>query len=425
MENKEFDEPFIEKPKHRGLKLFIAIILIAAISFGGYYYYTNYYNNSNKKVKTIFTQIENKLDSRLNNPFFTNNALNLNGLIKIGIDGTLDEQNNNSLKKLFDVINNLQIQVNGKIDSNNKISNIDISSKYKDNNLLSGKIYTENNNVYISSKDLIDKTILLGNLNEYMDNTQTNVDANDIKTIIECLSKAIGDVFETKEITKVDDNIKVDSNSYNVNKYTITLKDTEINDAIVKVINVLMNDEAFAKAIKKIDGEADIKNLPPEILDEIKKQKFEGTYRLNFYTKKNSLNEELIRVQQVIDINQNKNEFNIDFVNSDTAIFAFNQDEVNLSIKLVLNESICNIDINTNLDKLKVNLSMNFNYEKTSGVAKENVSNSIKINELTEADEEYVTKKLQENTNLTNFINDLQEPLTTIMGGLMGGNDEF
>ena len=258
-----------------------------------------------------------------------------------------------------------------------------------------------------------------------MDDTQTNVDANDIKTIIECLSKAIGDVFETKEITKVDDNIKVDSNSYNVNKYTITLKDTEINDAIVKVINVLMNDEDFAKAIKKIDGEADIKNLPPEILDEIKKQKFEGTYQLNFYTKKNSLNEELIRVQQVIDINQNKNEFNIDFVNSDTAIFAFNQDEVNLSIKLVLNESICNIDINTNLDKLKVNLSMNFNYEKTSGVAKENVSNSIKINELTEDDKEYVTKKLQENTNLTNFINDLQEPLTTIMGGLMGGNDEF
>ena len=63
------EEIFIEKDKHKFIKIFIPLLLILGIiGGGGYYYYTNYWNNPNYIISTIL-----KAEKKALNKDFENN----------------------------------------------------------------------------------------------------------------------------------------------------------------------------------------------------------------------------------------------------------------------------------------------------------------------------------------------------------------
>ena len=414
MEKGNFDEPFIEKSKHRGLKLFITIILISALSFGGYYYYTNYYDNPTKKVDNIITEIEKKLSSNFDNPIFNSDkAYKINGLIKLGINSS--DKSNEEFNNVFDLISNMQIGINGEIDGKNKINNINISSKYKDNKLIDGKIYTENNNIYIKSDDIYNKYIFVDNIDEEVKELESNINLSDIKELTKSIINAVSNNLDNDKIETSTENITINGNNTNANKYTIILKDKEINNFIANILTSLKQDQTFINILNKLDK--NISNSLDEIINEIKESdEQKATYEISFYTVKDMLNEKLISIRQNISVENEKIGFNIDLIDNDTYLINIKSNDINLSVRLVLNDKIFNMDLDSEFEGIKINYTMNFNYEEISTIIKEDVSNSIKMEELTEEDSKLIAENIEKNENLQNFAKILEEEFTNING---------
>ncbi len=410
MEKQNIDEEFIEKGKHRGLKLFIAIILISALSFGGYYYYTNYYNNPTKKIDNILVEIEDKLTKRIDNPTIkSDKAYKMSGLIKVGINST--DKENEQLNSIFNILNNIQIGINGEIDGKNKINNINISSKYKDSKLIDGKIYTENNKLYIKLDEIYNKFIYVENLEEVVNELENNIQLSEINDLVKSLISSVSKNLDSNKIENNNENITVNGNNINANKYSITLKDKEINDFIANILTSLKQDQKFINILNKLDK--NIASSLDEIINNIKESDIDkATYKISFYTAKDMLSEKLISIRQNLNVDNENIDINVDLVDDDTYLINLNSSEINLSSKLVLNDKICNIELNTDVDGIKINLTMNFNYEEISTITKEDVSNSVKIEDLTEEDKKLINKNIEKNENLQNVAKQMSEELS-------------
>ena len=394
MEKREIDEPFIEKGKHRGLKLIIVILLIAGLSFGGYYYYTNYYDNPSKKVNSIITGIEEKLSSKYNNSLLINNkAIKMNGLIKLNVNL------GNDLKDISEIINNLSIQINGEMDNKNKINNVNFTSKYKDGELIDMKIYTENNNIYLSAKELYDKYVFLGNTDELVNNSNNTIESNDIKTMFKSMLRAINKSLNTDKVEKTEETLKINNIEKNTNKYSLSLKDNEINNYIVSIFSLLRDDQDFINVTKKIDN--NILNNLNDLIDEAKQESIKGQYTLNFYTTKKGLSEELVSIRQTFDFNGYKVNLNIDLTEEDSYLITLTSDDMELNCNITTNKNVLNVDFSSNYDDIKINMSMNFNYDEISTITKEDVSNNIAIDKLTESDFQTIANNIEKNKTLT------------------------
>lgn len=415
METKDYkDEPFIEKSKYKGLKIFLLLLLIAGIAYGGYYYYVNYYNNPTTKVNNIITTINEKLSSKFDNQILnTDKTYEINGLIKLGI--VSEDKSNTDLNDLFDMITNLQIGINGQIDNKNNINNINISSKYKDDKLIDAKIYTENNKMYVKSEQLYNKFIYLDEIEDLTNKFKDEVQISDINELMKSLVNAVTKNLDSTKLETGKENITVDNKNIDANKYKITLKGKEINDFIANILTSLKNDQKFTNIIKKIDKDA--LNTIDDMIKDVKEQEENQntTYEISFYTKNDALNEDLISIRQTINVENKTLYLNIDLHDENTYLINMKMDDVDLSIKLVANNKIFNFDLNTEVEGIKLNLSMNFNYEEISAITKEDISNSVKMDELTEEDSMTINQNIEKNATLQKVAKEILEKISKIM----------
>ena len=135
------------------------------------------------------------------------------------------------------------------------------------------------------------------------------------------------------------------------------------------------------------------------------------TYEISFYTKNDALNEDLISIRQTINVENKTLYLNIDLHDENTYLINMKMDDVDLSIKLVANNKIFNFDLNTEVEGIKINLSMNFNYEEISAITKEDISNSVKMDELTEEDSMTINQNIEKNATLQKVAKEILEKI--------------
>ena len=404
METEEIDEPFIEKSKHPILKTLLIIIIIAALAYGGYYYYTNYFNNPTEKVNTVITSLEDKLTDRLQSSILTNDKpLKINGLVKFNMKSNKNTKNYNAFNKMF---NNLVIQINGQIDTKNMINNLDLASKINNEKLIDGKIYTENNKVYAKSDELLDKYILIGNLNKSNEKLYA-LEITDLTKLYNILVTTFVKNIDTKNATKNDEVIIVNGTKIEANRYNVVINGQNIIPTLKNILNDLKNNNEFVRIINKIDK--DWLNDFEKTTNDSNNNNVNGIYQIDFYTKKDLMNEELIRISQTVAIEKEKIQADIDFIDDDTSLITLKQDDVNVSIKLSINNSIFNISIDGELRDMKISIEANFNYEEISSIQKEDVSNSVIVDELTEIEKEKIDDNLKKNNLLTDFLHNVRD----------------
>ena len=410
MERTEVDEPFIERKKHRGLKLFLVILLIAALSFGGYYYYTNYYNNPSKKVNEIITDVQEKLLGKYNKSIL-DKAMKINGLFSFNIDA------GKNANEITDLINKLSIQINGEIDTKNMISNLDFNTKYDTGKLIDFKFYLENGDAYLFSKDLYDKYLYLGNTNELTSEIKkSNFEFSDIETIIKSITNAFGKALKTDNVIKSQETITIDNVNKDVNKYSISLKDNELKNFINDMITNLKNDSDFINAMKKMDNDFDINDF--KSLEDIPS----GSYEIDFFTTKDLLNEELISVRQSFDIDNEKATINIDVLGNDSYKITSIVDGETIETKLTVNEKIFNVEASAKVDDMKITFKINFNFDEISSITKENTTNKISINDMTEEELQKISENLSKNENLIKFVEKIESLGNTLNKAVYGQN---
>ena len=407
MENTD-NELFIEKDKYHFIKILLPILLIGGIIFGGYYYYHNYLNNSNNIIKNKIKKINESLIDELNKESDFN-SFKVNGLVKFDID--LGKEN----KKIAELVNNLSIQLDSEINVKKEIASIDFNAKYLDKKPISIKTYTENNKYYFYLDNIYDKYIEisnmdeLNNIKELENKTNIKINNNDIKIMINSFSEALTKALNNTKIERKEETITINNQSIKANNYYLNLKNQEINDFFLNILNTLKDDKDYRNVIKKVDED----NID-ELINKLKTNIITDNYNFNIYLTNSLFKPELLRFQfKVSDLT-----IQIDFIdkNQISLLMSIN-DKKDSSIELDIthNDASYNIDYHIkysvpsdNQETFKIDGTINI--EKTNNIQNRDISNSIKIEDLSIEDRKKIQNALNTNETL-NAILKQAEPI--------------
>ena len=122
--NKDEEELFIPKTKHKGLKIFIGILLIGGLITGGYFLYQYKFNNPKTIVDNLLADAKENVKKNLVNDV-ENDLYKIDGHIKI------DANINNNTDETINILKDVEVQFNGEVDPTNSIGNLNINTKYK------------------------------------------------------------------------------------------------------------------------------------------------------------------------------------------------------------------------------------------------------------------------------------------------------
>ena len=395
------EELFIPKPKHKGLKIMLAILLIAGLIVGGYFLYKHKFNDPNSIVNNVFEEARNSVKESLK-------KVDNKGIYKIDGHVKIDSNiNTDEIGEILTILKDLELQFSGETDSKKIITNFNISSKYKNDALFGIKGRLEDNTIYVLLDGLYDKYLKLESHNT-MTPTDAIVDSDDIETIIDALLTAGKKEFTKLDIKKNDTKTTVNGKEIDVIDNYIELKDKEVNDLIKNIINNLKNNQKFLDVIKKL-LKTDAKEMLDGIEKNINKDEFKGTYKISFYTDKGLLNKKLISIKQSITQNNITTSIIIDKISDDEMMISIQVPTTQYSIKYKLNKSIANVVLSMNSMGAYINIEFSANYEPINEVSKLDVSNSKNIEDLTQEEEQEIEKKFMENKTLLKLIEEINK----------------
>ena len=406
MENKKNEEElFIPKTKHKGIKIFLAIILIAALIVGGYFLYKEKFCNPNRIINNLITGMENDANNSLDNFNNDKSKYKVNGIVKM--DASLSDE----LKDLTNIIKNIDLQFDGEFDIMNNISNITLNTKYKNEQLTNIKMYYDDN-LYLLLDGIYDKYLKISadqiNNNQNLEMPQIDISTKDIKTIVNSFMKASKNALNKLEFKRESTVIKIDDKQQSVYNNYIELKNTEIKTLVKDIINYLLNDEEYNTTIKKLTNK-DIKNELNDLIKNIDNIEIPGTYKLNFYTDKSLLNQKLVSIRLEIANDGITSTYNYDKINDDELMFLINDGGTIISSRIKKTDSIFNFNMNITALGMKAKIDINTNFEKIKEVTKIDVSKSQDITKLTQEEAKQIEGKLQNNKGMISLIQDISK----------------
>lgn len=396
------EELFIEKDKHKFIKIFISLILILGIlGGGGYYYYTNYYNNPNYTVSTLLKKSKKELKKELNeeNEY---NKLKINALINLNMSSSKKEE-----QTILEILNNLSLQVNAEVDTKLDIYNIELSSKYKDDDFINASTYIENNDLYLKLVNLFDKYIKIGKSEEIKNISNKNINADDAKKIATGILNALEKATSNLNFEREKEKITVDDKEYDVFNNYVILRNNEINQLLINLLENLQNDDEFIHSYKKI---SDI-NLQ-ELINYYKENSIQAEYKISLYTTTNPFDTKLVSIQLDQKTSDKKETTTINIISEDELLIKEIDNESTIEIRIKRNGNNIIIDIKSKIDYFESKINMNLSIDKISNISKPDLSNAIDISELTEDDKASIEEKLVENTALTTITDLIQSNLS-------------
>ena len=340
--------------KNKGLVAVLAIIIIAILAGVAYYFLKP---TSPKDVFVGgFDSALNKSSEKLqSNVDKINTTITLSGNI---------ESSDEEAKQIAQYINDGKLTYNVQLDRNAKKILVGANIDYKNENLLSGKIYYSNDdNIYFYVQDLFDKYFKVSlkdagdsttSLKELFTGNFLSTEKVDVKKaagiIKEELSKNLKDEYFTKE--------NVDGMTKNTMKLTIA----ELKQISKNIATSLKDNTEFLKCFEKPD---EVKKALEDAIKETNEADSKNdskSLEISLYTK--GMNNEVAKLEVKIPASEN-NIITVTVVETAKNKFEIKVDAGETG-KITLNMEVKN-DTNTDLDKI-------------------DVSNSVDINNMSQAD---------------------------------------
>ena len=395
------EELFIPKTKYKFLKIMIAIILIAGIIAGGYFLYQEKFNNPKNIIANALEKELSKQNDLLINE---DGKYKINGIVKV-------KTNINDDENITNILNDIDLQFTGEIDSIESIANIEINTKYKNKKLIDLKTYLEDNNYYILLDGIYDKYLKIENKDNTDDIKEMiksiKLNSKEIDTLTKALKKAFKEEITKLDLKKENDSISIDGKTINViNNYAI-LNNNEVNTLASDILNNLANDNEVCNIVKKWT-EQDGKVVLVALASEISKTPFIGTYRINFYTDRSLFNKNLISIRQQITQNGMTITINTDKID-DGIIVSFGSMGTSISVKITKNSSNYNLNLTLTMMDQYANIDVSVNYEKINEINKPDISKSKKIEDLTENEKKQIEDAFKNNEALKGLFAKVQD----------------
>ena len=358
MEENKNETPM--KKKNKGLVVILAILVIAILAGVGYYFLKP---TSPKDVFIggINSAFENSEKSLTEDVKKINTTVTLSGNI---------DSSNEEINQVAKYINEGKLSYNVQLDKETKKVLLSADVDYQNENLLSGKFYyaAGDENVYLYVQDLFDKYFKL-NLKEAtkdeeelssIENMFNGEDSNPLgktesKKTVSILKDTITNNLKDEYFSKE----KVDGMTKNTMKFTIA----EFKNLTKNIVTSLQNNQEFINCFeKKEELKESIEDLL-EAIDEMNNEADNYNLEVSIYTK--GIKNEVEKFEFKL-IASETEQMNITIVETEKGKFVIDADIPEVG-KVKLNMEIKN-DTNANMENV-------------------DVSNSVDINNMTQADQ--------------------------------------
>ena len=406
MKEEKKEELFIPKTKHKGLKIFIGIILILGLAVGGYFLYQYKFNNPKKIINNALSDAKENIKKSLVNDI-KDEKYKVNGYLKV------EANLGNEASEITNLLKDLELFFSGEVDPNNSIGNITINTKYKNDQLIDMKAYFENNVAYILLDNIYDKYIKIDASEEQENNMAANMPNIDIKpkemellfnSLIDSLEKEI----DKQDIKNDDATITIDGKDTNVINNYIELQDKDVNNFFKGLISNLKDDKNFTETLKKLTDK-DISEILNEAINGMTGDSFQGIYKINFYTDKNLFNKKIVSIRQTIAQQGITMSINFDKISDEEIELSISMMGMVYSLRLKKTDSVINVTLNENMMGMYFKIELNMNYEKINEITKPDISNSINVKDLTPEEQKKIEENLSKNKALEKFYHEINK----------------
>lgn len=347
------------KKSNKGLVAVLAIIVIAILVGVGYYFLrpTSPKDVFVGGINSAFESSEKQLAEEVKK---INTTVTLSGNI---------ESSDEEINQVAKYINEGKMSYNVQLDKETKKILLSANIDYKDENLLSGKLYYENGdeNVYLYVQDLFDKYFKF-NLKEAVKNEDDlssiqNMFNGDVSTTVGKIdSKKVATILKDTIVSNLKDEYFTKEKVDGLTKNTMKLTITELKQMIKNITTSLKDNQEFLNCFEKKE---EIKEGLEDLLKEIDET---------------DADEEISNIEVSIYTKGMKNEvekFEIKLTNSKSEQMIINITETEEG-KFVIDADIPEVG--------KVKLNLEVKNDTNTDIENVNVSDSVEINNMSQGD---------------------------------------
>lgn len=376
---------------NKGLVIALAIVVIAVIAFLGFKFLKPV-TPKDVFISQISATLKESKEMNSSNTDKFNTTVALSGNI---------ETENKEVKQIADYINQGKITANIQGDLNAKKALVGVKVDYQNESLIDGKVYYANgeDNIYVFVKDLFDKYFkfdIKGSLASSGEVTNMLNNSNFGKIID---SKKASDILEKTILENLKDEYFVKEEAEGMNKNVMKLTVGELRNLCANIITSLKNNEEFLKCYEKSD---EVKKTLENSINAINKAEKDAdncSIEIALYTKGNSKDAKKMVIKFVASekdegtftinkIDENNYEFNVN-VTTEKSSMKVNAEALNGTIKrekIDNNTQKVTLVVNNIPEVGKVTLNIEMKKEQNSEIDNIDVSNSVDINNLSQAD---------------------------------------
>ena len=381
------------------IAIIFVVLLIALLSIG----VISFINDSKPDTfykKMVDTNID-KYTSKLKDMNYKTAKAN------IKLDANINTNSNEIDKKVVNIINKTDIELNAQMDLENKKFIVNLDSNYENENLLTAQAYSdlESEETYVFLQNLLDKYVKVdmnriqgieyySTLNELFENQiKSDKEKSALKKSMNILKKELEKVIKKEYCSSSKEEIEINNNKVKTTKNTIKMTRKQFQEELNTLLNNLKNNKDFMNGFKdqeKIRKKFDniLSNQQNVYLDD------QSTIELNTYTQ--GFAKEIVKVSFIA--NNNDEESSFAFVKSEQDkydIELITRDRYENENKSIIgtlvfeekNENDGKAKLELDIEKFgKVELSIQYDVKYNEKIDDVDLSNSVELDNLTYSD---------------------------------------
>ncbi len=382
------DEKNVNAKNQKGLIIAgIVLVVLLLVTVLAYLF------NPAKPKKVFTTAIEKIYNTSKENRQESNNV---GGKFTISTDIHSSKTNE---EKILEIINNLNISMDYKVDANNQRMHIALDSNYKEKDLLKASIDIKESNAYVFLEDIYDKylSVPVTGIEEIFSSIDKVAEYEVLLSNMKnALNKALKDEYFTKESTTITLNGK----QTKVTDNQLVLNEKNTKEILSALSDELNNDEFIKSFSTFIDcNEEDAKEMIESLKDEEVDFKDE-TLLISIYTK--GLQNKFVGIA---------------FKDNTDSLSVLKNSETNYSYEIKVGRKSYKGDIEAKVKDKDINLKISFDMNGINGsitfdyvnntdvnLPEIDTTNAISVEDLSQKDTMKILEKLQNSEGIAELI---------------------
>ena len=410
MEEENFEK---KKSSKKGLKIAILIIVLLAIAGVVTWLVLNKINSKPEKVfdKAVEQMFEGT--DKINEYKTATVEMDISASIKESSNGNMSSEMASQISMINLALQSVKLNTKMSVDMENEVLDWQISADYMGSKLISLDAIVQDSKMYFYLEDLYSKYIELPT--EYLEEvdlesifTTATVNEQMLKDIEEILKSKI----EESEYKTEDTEIEVSGEDKTVQKSTLTLTVQEVEELLKDILN----------KVKEYELDAETEEMINDLVSELDtSESSENVLDINIYTEKKS--NKIIRYDFNLVNNDDNEVIVISAVETEDKIweitFGMNETSTDVSdvtnlltIKVTKeseNEGTIEVILHVEEEGFDAIITIKYKEEYDVEVSKRNITNSIRADQMTDADLQEIMENVEENEMLYTLVQSFME----------------